>query len=139
MSSPELITRWSIPSARARSRTASRRVAWTSDGFSLMSATLFPTARASLAEHAVTRSTTSLGGTMTQGPLMVLDSAGLWFRAFHSVREKISGPDGTPANAERGFCDMVAVLGDAYGPSGLVAARDRNWRPAWRGDRPPAA
>src|SRR5699024_11819544 len=125
MSSPELITRWSIPSARARSRTASRRVAWTSDGFALMSATLIPTARASLAEHAVTRSTPSPGGTMTQGPLMVLDSAGLWFRAFHSVPEKITGPDGTPANAVRGFCDMVAVLVDEYRPSGLVRSEER--------------
>lgn len=71
---------------------------------------------------------------MTQGPLMVLDSAGLWFRAFHSVPEKITGPDGAPANAVRGFCDMVAVLVDEYRPSGLVAALDRNWRPDWRVD-----
>ena len=59
---------------------------------------------------------------MSQGPLMVLDSAGLWFRAFHSVPEKITGPDGAPANAVRGFCDMVAVLVEEYSPTGLVAA-----------------
>lgn len=69
---------------------------------------------------------------MSQGPLMVLDSAGLWFRAFHSVPEKVTGPDGAPANAVRGFCDMVGVLVDEYRPSGLVAALDRNWRPEWR-------
>lgn len=69
---------------------------------------------------------------MSQGPLMVLDSAGLWFRAFHSVPEKITGPDGAPANAVRGFCDMVAVLLEEYSPSGLVAALDRQWRPDWR-------
>ena len=69
---------------------------------------------------------------MSQGPLMVLDSAGLWFRAFHSVPEKITGPDGSPANAVRGFCDMVAVLVEEYSPSGLVAALDRQWRPDWR-------
>lgn len=69
---------------------------------------------------------------MSQGPLMVLDSAGLWFRAFHSVPEKITGPDGFPANAVRGFCDMVAVLVEEYSPSGLVAALDRQWRPDWR-------
>lgn len=69
---------------------------------------------------------------MSQGPLMVLDSAGLWFRAFHSVPEKITGPDGAPANAVRGFCDMVAVLVEEYSPSGLVAALDREWRPDWR-------
>lgn len=69
---------------------------------------------------------------MSQGPLMVLDSAGLWFRAFHSVPEKITGPDGAPANAVRGFCDMVAVLVEEYSPTGLVAALDRDWRPDWR-------
>ncbi|KAA0919737.1 5'-3' exonuclease H3TH domain-containing protein [Dietzia sp. ANT_WB102] len=69
---------------------------------------------------------------MSQGPLMVLDSAGLWFRAFHSVPEKITGPDGTPANAVRGFCDMVAVLVEEYSPTGLVAGLDRQWRPDWR-------
>lgn len=69
---------------------------------------------------------------MSQGPLMVLDSAGLWFRAFHSVPEKITGPDGAPANAVRGFCDMVAVLVEEYSPTGLVAALDRDWRPGWR-------
>lgn len=69
---------------------------------------------------------------MSQGPLMVLDSAGLWFRAFHSVPEKITGPDGAPANAVRGFCDMVAVLVEEYSPTGLVAALDNEWRPDWR-------
>lgn len=69
---------------------------------------------------------------MSQGPLMVLDSAGLWFRAFHSVPEKITGPDGAPANAVRGFCDMVSVLVEEYRPAGLIAALDRAWRPDWR-------
>ena len=69
---------------------------------------------------------------MSQGPLMVLDSAGLWFRAFHSVPEKITGPDGAPTNAVRGFCDMVAVLVEEYSPTGLIAALDREWRPDWR-------
>lgn len=69
---------------------------------------------------------------MPQGPLMVLDSAGLWFRAFHSVPDTITGPDGAPANAVRGFCDMVAVLVEEYSPTGLVAALDHDWRPGWR-------
>lgn len=69
---------------------------------------------------------------MSQGPLMVVDSAGLWFRAFHSVPEKITGPDGAPANAVRGFCDMVAVLVEEHSPTGLIAALDHEWRPDWR-------
>lgn len=75
---------------------------------------------------------------MADGPLMVLDSAGLWFRAFHSVPEKITGPDGAPANAVRGFCDMTAVLVEEYRPTGLVAALDREWRPGWRVDLLPS-
>lgn len=66
------------------------------------------------------------------GPLMVLDSAGLWFRAFHSVPERITGPHGEPVNAVRGFCDMTAALVRQYSPTGLIAALDVNWRPAWR-------
>lgn len=66
------------------------------------------------------------------GPVMLLDSAGLWFRAFHSVPEKITGPDGAPANAVRGFCDMTATLVAEYRPARLVAATDRDWRPDWR-------
>lgn len=68
----------------------------------------------------------------SNGRLMVLDTAGLWFRAFHSVPERITGPDGAPVNAVRGFCDMTAALLRQYSPSGLVAALDVDWRPGWR-------
>ena len=71
---------------------------------------------------------------MSTRPVMVLDSAGLWFRAFHSVPAKITGPDGHPMNAVRGFCDMTATLVEEYRPAGLVAALDRSWRPGWRVD-----
>lgn len=64
--------------------------------------------------------------------LMVLDSAGLWFRAFHSVPERITGPDAHPMNAVRGFCEMTATLVEEYRPAALVAALDRSWRPDWR-------
>lgn len=64
--------------------------------------------------------------------LMTLDTAGLYFRAFYSVPEKITDPAGHPVNAVRGFCDMLATLLTEYRPAGLIAATDAQWRPDWR-------
>lgn len=66
--------------------------------------------------------------------LMLLDSAGLYFRAFHAIPESITAPDGTPVNAVRGFLDMCAALVVARRPTGLVACWDDDWRPQWRVD-----
>lgn len=63
---------------------------------------------------------------------MLLDSASLYFRAFHGVPEKITAPDGTPVNAVRGFLDMVATLVTLRRPDRLVACWDDDWRPAFR-------
>lgn len=64
--------------------------------------------------------------------LMLLDSAGLYFRAFHALPESIAAPDGTPVNAVRGFLEMTAALVTARQPDALVACWDDDWRPAWR-------
>lgn len=69
--------------------------------------------------------------------LMLLDSAGLYFRAFHGVPESITAPDGTPVNAVRGFLDMCTTLVATRRPSGLVACWDDDWRPQWRVDLVP--
>ena len=66
--------------------------------------------------------------------LMLLDSAGLYFRAFHAIPESITAPDGTPVNAVRGFLDMTAALVATRRPTGLVACWDDDWRPQWRVD-----
>ncbi len=66
--------------------------------------------------------------------LMLLDSAGLYFRAFHAIPESIAAPDGTPVNAVRGFLDMTAALVGQRRPQGLVACWDDDWRPQWRVD-----
>jgi 5'-3' exonuclease len=66
--------------------------------------------------------------------LMLLDSAGLYYRAFHGVPESITAPDGTPVNAVRGFLDMCTALVASRTPTGLVACWDDDWRPAWRVD-----
>jgi 5'-3' exonuclease len=64
--------------------------------------------------------------------LMLLDSASMYFRAFHGVPETITAPDGTPVNAVRGFLDMVSTLVTARRPRRLVACWDDAWRPAFR-------
>ncbi|MGB9376435.1 MAG: 5'-3' exonuclease, partial [Mycobacteriales bacterium] len=66
------------------------------------------------------------------GSLMLLDSAGLYFRAFYGVPETVTAPDGTPVNAVRGFFDMVATLVTRFRPERLVACMDADWRPAFR-------
>lgn len=64
--------------------------------------------------------------------LMLVDSAGLYFRAFYGVPESVTAPDGTPINAVRGFLDMVATLGQQRKPDRFVACLDADWRPAFR-------
>jgi 5'-3' exonuclease len=64
--------------------------------------------------------------------LMLLDSASLYFRAFHGVPESVTAPDGSPVNAVRGFLDMVAYLVRTRRPTRLVACLDADWRPAFR-------
>src|SRR5580700_11442902 len=66
------------------------------------------------------------------GPLMLLDSASLYFRAFYGVPETLTAPDGTPVNAVRGLLDMIARLVRARQPGQLVACLDADWRPAFR-------
>src|SRR4051812_46411794 len=65
-------------------------------------------------------------------PLMLLDSASLYFRAFYGVPDSITAPDGTPVNAVRGFTDMVSRLLTDRRPSRLVACLDLDWRPGFR-------
>ncbi|WP_344884946.1 5'-3' exonuclease [Allokutzneria multivorans] len=65
-------------------------------------------------------------------PLVLLDSASLWFRAFYALPESMTAPDGTPVNAVRGFADMIAKIITDRRPSRFVACLDADWRPAFR-------
>jgi 5'-3' exonuclease len=65
-------------------------------------------------------------------PLMLLDSASLYYRAFYGVPDTMTAPDGTPVNAVRGLLDMIARLVRARHPSRLIACMDADWRPAFR-------
>jgi 5'-3' exonuclease len=70
--------------------------------------------------------------------LMLLDTAALYFRAFHGLPETITAPDGTPVNAVRGLLDMIARLVTEFRPRSLVACWDDDWRPQWRVDLIPS-
>jgi 5'-3' exonuclease len=65
-------------------------------------------------------------------PLLLIDAASLYFRAYYAIPESITAPDGTPVNAVRGFTDMLARLIELRRPSRLVACLDLDWRPAFR-------
>ncbi|APU14649.1 MULTISPECIES: 5'-3' exonuclease [Actinoalloteichus] len=65
-------------------------------------------------------------------PLVLLDSASLWFRSFHALPESLTAPDGTPVNAVRGFVDTVSRIVSDRRPGRLVCCLDADWRPEFR-------
>ena len=69
---------------------------------------------------------------------MLLDTASLYFRAFHGLPDTLRAPDGTPVNAVRGLLDFIARLVTDYSPTELVACWDDDWRPQWRVDLIPS-
>lgn len=71
-------------------------------------------------------------------PLLLLDTASLYFRAFYGVPDSVRAPDGTPVNAVRGLLDMIARLVVDHRPARLVACWDDDWRPAFRVDAIPS-
>ena len=74
----------------------------------------------------------------TDGPLLLLDSAAMYFRSFFALPEKMTAPDGTPINAVRGFVDTIARLVTRWEPSRVVACWDDDWRPQFRVDVMPS-
>ncbi|PYG01968.1 5'-3' exonuclease [Georgenia satyanarayanai] len=72
------------------------------------------------------------------GPLLLLDSASMYFRAFFALPDTMTAPDGTPVNAVRGFLDAISRLVEAHRPSRVVACWDDDWRPAFRVDAIPS-
>ena len=71
-------------------------------------------------------------------PVLLLDGASMWFRSYFGVPASITGPDGRPVNAVRGFLDSVATLITRERPARLVVCLDLDWRPAWRVDLIPS-
>jgi 5'-3' exonuclease len=70
--------------------------------------------------------------------LMLLDTAGIYFRAFYGVPDTVTAPDGTVVNAVRGTLDIIARLVGQFQPTHLIACWDDDWRPQWRVDLIPS-
>ncbi|MDX6287259.1 MAG: hypothetical protein QOG53_2744 [Frankiales bacterium] len=70
--------------------------------------------------------------------LMLLDTASIYFRAYHAIPDSIKAPDGTSVNAIRGLLDVTARLIRERHPTRLVACLDADWRPQWRVDAIPS-
>jgi 5'-3' exonuclease len=74
----------------------------------------------------------------TSQPLMLLDTASLYFRAFYGVPDRRVGPGAPATNAASGLLDMIARLIRDHSPGSLVAAWDNDWRPQFRVERLPS-
>jgi 5'-3' exonuclease len=75
---------------------------------------------------------------VNDGRLMLLDTAALYFRAFHGIPDTVRAPDGTSVNAVRGLLDIIARLVTGFAPAALIACWDDDWRPRWRVDLIPS-
>lgn len=64
--------------------------------------------------------------------LMLLDTASLYFRAFHGLPATLRTPDGRPINAVRGLLDFISRLLTDYPATHLACCWDDAWRPQWR-------
>jgi len=69
--------------------------------------------------------------------VIVLDSASLYYRAFHALPESMTAPDGHPNNAIRGFLGTLTRLVRQHACGSVIAAWDEDWRPQWRVDLVP--
>lgn len=71
-------------------------------------------------------------------PLLALDTASLYFRAFYAIPRSLTATDGTPANALRGLLQMITWLVQQRRPGRIIAAMDADWRPQFRVDALPS-
>lgn len=71
-------------------------------------------------------------------PVMLLDAATLYYRAYYALPDSLVSPTGMPVNAIRGFFDGLRTLRDRYEPTVIIAAWDADWRPQWRVDLLPS-
>lgn len=65
-------------------------------------------------------------------PLLLVDTASVYYRAFYSLPESITAKDGSPVNAVRGTIERFLRLYADHQPRRIIAAWDTEWRPAWR-------
>ena len=74
--------------------------------------------------------TSAYPGGVTQR--LILDTSSLTYRAFFALPASITGQDGRPVNAVRGYLDMTAQLVRDRKPDEVIHCFDHDWRPAGR-------
>lgn len=70
-------------------------------------------------------------------PLLLLDTASLYYRSYFALPESMTAPDGFPHNAVRGFLTTMTRLVVSTGARQLACCWDASWRPQWRVDLMP--
>lgn len=75
---------------------------------------------------------------MNQGPVLVLDTASLYYRSFYALPDSMTAPDGRPHQALRGFLTMLEAFHTKFAPRAIIACWDDDWRPQWRVDLLPS-
>jgi 5'-3' exonuclease len=65
---------------------------------------------------------------------ILLDVSSLVYRAFFSMPDTVTTPDGRPINAVYGYLDMVSRLIASRRPDEVVHVYDHDWRPVARVD-----
>jgi len=75
---------------------------------------------------------------MSQRPVLVLDTASLYYRSFYALPDSMKSADGRPHQAIRGFLTMLDAFHTRFNPSTIVACWDVDWRPQWRVDLLPS-
>ncbi len=77
------------------------------------------------------------------GPLLVVDTPSMLFRAFYALPKTIVGPDGNPVNALLGAANLILREVEAHGPRAVVlcfgpdaASYRTELYPAYHADRP---
>lgn len=63
---------------------------------------------------------------------LLVDTSSLTYRAFFSVPTSVTGEDGRPVNAVRGYLDMVGFLLAEHRYDRVLHCWDDDWRPAGR-------
>lgn len=66
------------------------------------------------------------------GPVLLLDTASLYYRSYFALPSTMTAPDGHPHHAVRGFLSTLDALITRWGATGVVACWDDDWRPSWR-------
>lgn len=74
---------------------------------------------------------------MSVAPILIVDTASLYFRAYYGVPTNLVNAADQPINAVHGLLDMMARLINQYSPAAVVCAWDDDWRPQWRVDLVP--